>query len=91
MTIYKAYKFRFYPNREQKIMIDKTFGCTRFVFNKFLSERKEKYEENKIKLSAYDELKELTDLKKEKKGLKKWIDVNLELRIDIKCQKTYDI
>ncbi len=72
-------------------MIDKTFGCTRFVFNKFLSERKEKYEENKIKLSAYDELKELTDLKKEKKGLKKWIDVNLEVRIDIKCQKTYDI
>ena len=49
-------------------MIDKTFGCTRFVFNKFLSERKEKYEENKIKLSAYDELKELTDLKKEKKA-----------------------
>ena len=71
MTIYKAYKLRIYPNREQKIMIDKTFGCTRFVFNKFLSERKEKYEENKIKLSAYDELKELTDLKKEKKGLKK--------------------
>ena len=70
MTIYKAYKFRFYPNREQKIMIDKTFGCTRFVFNKFLSERKEKYEENKIKLSAYDKLKELTDLKKEKKWLK---------------------
>ncbi len=72
-------------------MIDKTFGCTRFVFNKFLSERKEKYEENKIKLSAYDELKKLTDLKKEKNGLKKWIDVNLEVRIDIKCQKTYDI
>ena len=72
-------------------MIDKNFWSTRFVFNKFLSERKEKYEENKIKLSAYDELKELTDLKKEKKGLKKWIDVNLEVRIDIKCQKTYDI
>ena len=47
MTIYKAYKFRIYPNREQKIMIDKTFGCTRFVFNKFLSERKEEYEERK--------------------------------------------
>ena len=70
MNTYKAYKFRIYPNREQKIMIDKTFGCTRFVFNKFLSERKEKYEESKIKLSAYDELKELTDLKKENKWLK---------------------
>ena len=64
MSMYKAYKFRIYPNREQKIMIDKTFGCTRFIFNNFLSERKTKYEESKIKLSAYDELKELTDLKK---------------------------
>ena len=70
MNTYKAYKFRIYPNREQKIMIDKTFGCTRFIFNKFLSERKTKYEESKIKLSAYDELKELTDLKKENKWLK---------------------
>ena len=41
MNTYKAYKLRIYPNAEQKIMIDKTFGCTRFVFNKFLSERKE--------------------------------------------------
>ena len=70
MSTYKAYKFRTYPNREQKVMIDKTFGYTRFVFNKFLSERKEKCEENKIKLRAYDELKKLTDLKKEKKWLK---------------------
>ena len=70
MNTYKAYKLRIYPNREQKIMIDKTFGCTRFVFNKFLSERKEKYEENKIKLNAYEQLKELTDLKKEKEWLK---------------------
>ena len=70
MNTYKAYKFRIYPNKEQKIVIDKTFGCTRFVFNKFLSERKEIYEESKIKLSVYDELKKLTDLKKENKWLK---------------------
>ena len=70
MNTYKAYKFRIYPNREQKIMIDKTFGCTRFVFNKFLSERKEKYEKSKIKLSTYEQIKELPDLKKENKWLK---------------------
>ena len=70
MRIFKAYKFRIYPNIEQKIMIDKTFGCTRFVFNKFLFERKEKYEENKIKLNVYEQLKELTDLKKENNWLK---------------------
>ena len=72
MNTYKAYKFRIYPNKEQKIMIDKTFGCTRFVFNKFLSERKEKYEKSKIKLSTYEQIKELPDLKKKKiSGLKK--------------------
>ena len=70
MNTYKAYKFRIYPNKEQKIMIDKTFGCTRFVFNKFLSERKEKYEKSKIKLSTYEQIKELPDLKKENKWLK---------------------
>ncbi|MCB2291012.1 helix-turn-helix domain-containing protein, partial [Clostridium sp. CS001] len=27
----KAYKFRLYPNQEQRIYLAKTFGCTRFV------------------------------------------------------------
>ena len=29
----KAYKYRIYPNNEQKIQIAKTFGCCRFVYN----------------------------------------------------------
>ncbi|PGS78563.1 transposase, partial [Bacillus thuringiensis] len=28
----KAYKFRIYPNQEQAILINKTIGCSRFVF-----------------------------------------------------------
>ena len=27
----KAYKFRIYPNREQKEFFAKTFGCVRFI------------------------------------------------------------
>ena len=34
--MYKAYKFRLYPNEEQKVLISKTFGCYRFVYNYFL-------------------------------------------------------
>lgn len=34
--MYKAYKFRLYPNDTQKILIHKTFGCYRFVYNYFL-------------------------------------------------------
>lgn len=43
----KAYKFRLYPNQEQRIYLAKTFGCTRFVYNKMLAERIKVYEENK--------------------------------------------
>ncbi|ANN33304.1 hypothetical protein A9498_18110 [Bacillus thuringiensis serovar coreanensis] len=35
--INKAYKFRIYPNQAQAILINKTIGCSRFVFNHFLS------------------------------------------------------
>ena len=43
----KAYKFRLYPNQEQRIYLAKTFGCTRFVYNQMLAERIKSYEENK--------------------------------------------
>ncbi|KZL89848.1 IS200/IS605 family element RNA-guided endonuclease TnpB [Clostridium magnum] len=43
----KAYKYRIYPNQEQRIYLAKTFGCTRFIYNKMLSDRVKAYEENK--------------------------------------------
>ena len=45
--IYKTYKFRIYPNKTQEILLNKTFGCTRFIFNQMLAERKEVYEQFK--------------------------------------------
>ncbi|OLO25336.1 cytosine methyltransferase, partial [Alkalihalophilus pseudofirmus] len=35
----KAYKFRLYPTDQQTLLIRKTFGCVRFVYNKMLAER----------------------------------------------------
>ena len=32
-----AYKYRIYPTKQQRILIHKTFGCTRFVYNHFLA------------------------------------------------------
>ncbi|MCT4604568.1 MAG: IS200/IS605 family element RNA-guided endonuclease TnpB [Marinisporobacter sp.] len=43
----KAYKYRIYPNDEQKLYFAKTFGCTRFVYNQMLANRIRSYEENK--------------------------------------------
>ena len=55
--MYKAYKFRLYPNDNQKILINKTFGCTRFIYNHFLN----KCKEDKF-IKAYDMCKELKEL-----------------------------
>jgi len=47
----KAYKFRLYPNKEQEILFNKTFGCVRFIFNKMLGDKIEHCKETKEKLN----------------------------------------
>ena len=39
-----AYRYRLYPDKEQEVMLKKTFGCCRFVYNRMLSEKKAAYE-----------------------------------------------
>ena len=70
MNTYKTYKLRIYPTDSQRELIEKTFGSTRYVYNNFLAERKSKYEESKTKISVYEQLKELTNLKNEKEWLR---------------------
>ncbi|MCC0634638.1 helix-turn-helix domain-containing protein, partial [Clostridioides sp. ZZV15-6388] len=43
----RAYKYRLYPNSEQKEYFAKTFGCSRLIYNLMLSDRIKAYEENK--------------------------------------------
>lgn len=35
----RAYKYRIYPNKEQRMYLAKTFGCTRLIYNLMLSDR----------------------------------------------------
>jgi putative transposase len=42
MLVNKAYKFRIYPNQNQTELINKTIGCSRFVFNFFLGKQIDK-------------------------------------------------
>lgn len=62
----KAYKFRIYPTDEQSLMIRKTFGCVRFVYNKMLAERKEAYENLKDDKEALKSVKHPTPAKYKK-------------------------
>ena len=41
----KAYKFRLYPNLEQRILFEKTFGCARFIWNQMLADKIDYYKE----------------------------------------------
>lgn len=61
----KAFKYRIYPAKEQQKLIDKTFGCCRFVYNYFLNKSIKTYEESKTSFSCYDLQKQLTQLKKD--------------------------
>lgn len=68
--IEKAYKYRIYPNKQQKIQIAKTFGCTRFVYNHYLDARIKAYEADKTTLNYYDCANDLKNLKSEYDWLK---------------------
>lgn len=55
--MYKAYKFRLYPNNEQSVLIHKTFGCVRFIYNHFLDKcKKNGY------IKSFNMIKELKEL-----------------------------
>ncbi len=53
--MYKAYKFRLYPNKEQTKLINKTFGCGRFVYNHYLDKIK-----NNGYTNTYSNIKDYT-------------------------------
>lgn len=70
MMVNKAYKFRIYPNKEQEILIAKTIGCSRFVFNHFLAKWDNTYKETGKGLTYNSCSAQLTQLKKELTWLK---------------------
>jgi putative transposase len=47
----KAYKFRIYPNDEQRVFFAQCFGCARFIWNKMLSDKIDYYKEHKETLN----------------------------------------
>ena len=63
--INRAYKFRLYPSREQAELLAKHFGCTRFVYNHFLNQRKEQYRLTGKSDNYYAQARSLTELKKQ--------------------------
>lgn len=63
----KTYKFRLYPNEDQKVLIEKHIGAYRFIYNFFLEYSTKAYKNTKTSTNVYNWMKELTKLKKTKK------------------------
>ena len=58
---------------EQQVLLEKTFGANRFVYNYFLNLKSKLYEFYKINLSYNNSSKIMTELKDKRLGLKKLI------------------
>lgn len=65
----KSFEIRIYPNQEQQILIDKTFGCVRYVYNYILKLKQKAYNIFEQKLSYIKASSILTKLKQRKSWL----------------------
>ena len=66
----KAFRFRLYPTKEQAVLINKTIGCSRFVYNHFLDKWNTVYNTTGKGLSYHKCATHLPILKKEFEWLK---------------------
>ena len=63
-----VYRFRIYPNKAQKELFARTFGCVRFVYNRMLAEKKEYSKDGiddaefRISLNQGQQVKPLTEV-----------------------------
>jgi putative transposase len=64
MKIKRAYRFRFYPTSEQKVILARTFGCARFAYNHMLRQRTEAWFERQERMGYHETSAALTALKK---------------------------
>lgn len=66
--IRKAFKYELFPTKEQKILIEQHFGACRYIYNWGLEQKIKAYESNQ-KISCFDLIKKLTELKREDEHL----------------------
>ncbi|MFM0308891.1 RNA-guided endonuclease TnpB family protein [Paraburkholderia sp. RL17-383-BIF-A] len=64
MNIKRAYRFRFYPTPEQKVILAKTFGCARFAYNHMLRLRTDAWYQRQERVGYHETSAVLTALKK---------------------------
>jgi putative transposase len=76
-SIYRAYKFRLYPTKEQQVFFEQSAGCTRFVYNKLLELSIAEYQSTGKFILGWDLSTQIPGLKKEFSWLKEVYSRNL--------------
>jgi putative transposase len=61
----RAYRYRFYPSREQADLLNRTFGCVRYVYNRALAERSRAWTQEQKRVTFADTCRMLTAWKAE--------------------------
>ena len=64
MDIKRAYRFRFYPTREQARILARTFGCARFTYNHMLRLRSDACVQRQERVGYHETSTALTKLKR---------------------------
>ena len=75
-----SYQFRIYPNTFQRQSLIDHFGCTRWVYNRYLSEAHDCYEATGKTMRCNDFIVRLVKLKKEFSWLKEVNSQSLQMR-----------
>ena len=86
----RGYRIKIFPNEEQKKMIHKSFGCTRFIYNWCIDRISENYNETKKILSSIELQKEIVILKKQVEY--SWLNevsANMLKQVTIDCSNAY--
>ena len=86
----RGYRIKIFPKEEQKKMIHKSFGCTRFIYNWCIDRISENYNETKKTLSSIDLQKEIVILKKQIEY--SWLNevsANMLKQVTIDCSNAY--
>lgn len=74
----RAIKYRIKPNKAQEQLLQQTFGCVRLVYNHYLGDRKDAYDNNGTSLNYYDNANDLKRLKNELPFLKDVDSISLQ-------------
>jgi putative transposase len=64
-TVKRAYRYRFYPTLEQADLLNRTFGCVRYVYNRALAERSRAWTQDKKRVTFAQTCRMLTEWKAE--------------------------